>query len=52
MFEYLQSVRPEITVGALKDGLAQIGRQDVTDMLIKHEKCESCFDLIVMNFDH
>ncbi|XP_078382634.1 uncharacterized protein LOC144665279 isoform X2 [Oculina patagonica] len=40
MFEYLESVRPEITVGVLKDGLAQIDRQDVTDILLKHEKCD------------
>ncbi len=38
MFEYLQSVRPDITIEVLKDGLAQIGRQDVTAMLLKHEE--------------
>lgn len=40
MFEYLGSVMPDITVGDLKDGLAKIERQDVTDILIKHETCE------------
>lgn len=41
MFEYLQSVMPDITVGVLKDGLAQIDRQDVTSILLEHEKSES-----------
>ena len=41
MFEYLQSARPNITVGALKDGLAQIDRQDVIDIFMKHETGES-----------
>ena len=40
MFEYLQSVMPDITVGDLKDGLAQMERQDVTDILLKHQICE------------
>ena len=42
MFEYLESVMPDITVGDLKDGLAKIGRQDVTGILITHETCEYC----------
>jgi len=40
MFEYLESVMPHITVGDLKDGLAQIERQDVIGILIKHQNCE------------
>ncbi|KAJ7339409.1 hypothetical protein OS493_005804 [Desmophyllum pertusum] len=40
MFEYLESDRPDITVGDLKNGLHQIERQDVIGILIKHENCD------------
>ena len=40
MFEYLESDRPGITVGDLKNGLHQIERQDVIGILIKHENCK------------
>lgn len=40
MFEYLQSVSPDITVGDLKNGLCQIERQDVIGILLTHETCE------------
>lgn len=39
LFEFLKSDSPDITVGMLKHGLAQIERKDVIDILIKHEKC-------------
>jgi len=40
MFEYLQTCNPEITIGNVKDGLHSIGRQDVINVLIKHEQSE------------
>ncbi|KAJ7339414.1 hypothetical protein OS493_005809 [Desmophyllum pertusum] len=40
MFEYLQSVSPDITVGDLKNGLCQIERQDVIGILLTHETCD------------
>lgn len=41
LFEFLKSDRPDITVGNLKHGLAQIERQDVINILLKHEtECE------------
>ena len=40
LFEFLQCDNPHITVGNLKQGLAQIERRDVIDILIKHKECE------------
>ena len=39
MFEFLKTRYPEVTIGDLKDGLCEIGREDViTDVLLKYEK--------------
>ncbi|XP_022806783.1 uncharacterized protein LOC111343857 [Stylophora pistillata] len=40
MFEYLQTSDPDVTIGCLKDGLRQIQRLDVINVLILHEKCD------------
>ena len=35
MFEYLETSKPDITIGDLKDKLHNIGRQDVIDVILK-----------------
>jgi len=40
MFDYLESSRPETTIGKVKEGLQSIGIQDVVDVLIEYQNCE------------
>ena len=40
MFEYLETLRPEITIADIKDGLHSIVREDVVHVLVKYEKSE------------
>jgi len=37
MFDYLESSRPETTIGKVKEGLQSIGIQDVVDVLIEYQ---------------
>lgn len=40
MFEYLQTRRPEITIGDVKGGLRLIAREDVVLVLVEYEQSE------------
>ena len=40
MFEYLQTRRPEITIGDVKVGLRSIAREDVVRVLVEYEQSE------------
>lgn len=52
MFEYLETSKPDITIGDLKDKLHNIGRQDVIDVILKCDQAD-CDDTYVCSlFDN